>query len=366
MTPPSRKLRAVVDQLEPTAPGVVSRLAGMEADLLAYTGFPPAHRSRIWSNNPVERLNRELKRRTDVVGIFPDTASVIRLVGAILVEINDEMIAADRRYIAAASVAEIDGIQPEPQSLPTASRAQRQPTENRTVLLLLILLLHHHPGRVSASATVSEPAPTRSQLSTRARSVSVAVVPVGTRWSMPTPGVAPRRHRGEGIEVPSIDAFLGCEIAMAMDSRCDAGDRSRPHDPMPTIPRCRHTWARAKGRRQSRCGVGVGRLRPAAGCEPSKTNPPPRAADRPPSGSRPIRPDGRAAQCHTTTYSSWSCAAGSWPSGPMLTSTSIGVASPSRWNVAVITSSGTSKVTTALSWLFGWSCSSASSALYGR
>ena len=116
------QLRAVVDQLEPTAPGVASRLAGMEADLLAYTGFPPAHWSKIWSNNPIERLNRELKRRTDVVGIFPDTASVIRLVGALLVEINDEMIAADRRYIAAASVAEIDGIQPELQSLPAASR----------------------------------------------------------------------------------------------------------------------------------------------------------------------------------------------------------------------------------------------------
>ena len=116
------QLRAVVDQLAPNAPGVARRLEEMEADLLAYTAFPPAHWSKIWSNNPIERLNRELKRRTDVVGIFPDTASVIRLVGALLVEINDEMIAADRRYIAAASVAEIDGIQPELQSLPAASR----------------------------------------------------------------------------------------------------------------------------------------------------------------------------------------------------------------------------------------------------
>jgi len=81
----------------------------MEADLLAYTAFPAAHWSKIWSNNPIERLIRELKRRTDVVGIFPDTASVIRLVGALLVEINDEMIAADRRYVAAASIANITG-----------------------------------------------------------------------------------------------------------------------------------------------------------------------------------------------------------------------------------------------------------------
>ncbi len=94
----------------------------METDLLAYTGFPNAHWFKIWSNNPIERLNRELKRRTSVVSIFPDTASVIRLVGALLVEINDEIIAAERRYISAASVADIDGIEPDLQSLPAASR----------------------------------------------------------------------------------------------------------------------------------------------------------------------------------------------------------------------------------------------------
>jgi putative transposase len=101
------QLRAVVEQLRPYAPAVADRLEAMEADLLAYTAFPVAHWSKIWSNNPIERLNRELKRRTDVVGIFPDKASVIRLVGALLVEINDEMIAAERRYIAAASVADL-------------------------------------------------------------------------------------------------------------------------------------------------------------------------------------------------------------------------------------------------------------------
>jgi len=118
----STQLRAVVDQLTPTAPAVAERLQAMEADLLAYTAFPIAHWPKIWSNNPIERLNRELKRRTDVVQIFPDTASVIRLVGALLVEINDEMIAADRRYIAAASVATIDDLDTELTSLPAAPR----------------------------------------------------------------------------------------------------------------------------------------------------------------------------------------------------------------------------------------------------
>lgn len=115
------QLRAVVEQLRPYAPGVAERLEAMEADLLAYTAFPPAHWSKIWSNNPIERLNRELKRRTDVVGIFPDKASVVRLVGALLVEINDEMIAAERRYIAAASVADLTD-QPGELALPAAPR----------------------------------------------------------------------------------------------------------------------------------------------------------------------------------------------------------------------------------------------------
>src|SRR6476646_6527181 len=120
------QLRAVVDQLSPYAPAVAERLQAMEDDLLAYTAFPPAHWPKIWSNNPLERLNREIKRRTDVVGIFPDKASVIRLVGALLVEINDEMIAAERRYIAANSVAELThgtaqlALPAAPRSRPTA------------------------------------------------------------------------------------------------------------------------------------------------------------------------------------------------------------------------------------------------------
>lgn len=116
------QLRAVTDQLRPIAPTVAERLEQMEADLLAYTTFPPAHWSKIWSNNPIERLNRELKRRTDVVGIFPNPESVIRLVGALLVEINDEMIAAERRYIAAATLTPLLQKGDQLASLPAAPR----------------------------------------------------------------------------------------------------------------------------------------------------------------------------------------------------------------------------------------------------
>ena len=79
----SAQLRQVVDQVRSLAPEVAERLQAAETDLLAYTVFPPGHWPKIWSNNPIERLDRELKRRTDVVQIFPNTESVIRLVGAI-------------------------------------------------------------------------------------------------------------------------------------------------------------------------------------------------------------------------------------------------------------------------------------------
>jgi transposase-like protein len=117
------QLRLVVDQLKPVAPDVATKLDAAEDDLLAYTSFPQQHWSKIWSNNPIERLNRELKRRTDVVQIFPNTESVIRLVGALLVEVNDEMISSERRYIAAGSVATLtDREDSQLASLPAAPR----------------------------------------------------------------------------------------------------------------------------------------------------------------------------------------------------------------------------------------------------
>jgi putative transposase len=97
--------RKVADQLRPKLPKLATFLDEAETDVLAYMTFPAAHRPKLHSTNPIERLIGEIKRRTEVVGIFPNDEAITRLVGAILLEQNDEWAVQRARYMSLETIA---------------------------------------------------------------------------------------------------------------------------------------------------------------------------------------------------------------------------------------------------------------------
>ena len=102
----TEQFEVIATMLGKQLPKVEQMLREAHTDLLACAGFPVAHWKKVWSTNPLERLNKEVKRRTDVVGVFPNPAALLRLAGAVLVEAHDEwQVSAERRYLSERSTA---------------------------------------------------------------------------------------------------------------------------------------------------------------------------------------------------------------------------------------------------------------------
>lgn len=103
----SLQWRSVADQMRPKLPKLATLMDDAEPDVLAYMTFPKEHRAKLHSTNPIERLNGEIKRRTEVVGIFPNEAAITRLIGAILMEQSDEWAVQRGRYMSLETMAPV-------------------------------------------------------------------------------------------------------------------------------------------------------------------------------------------------------------------------------------------------------------------
>jgi len=118
----------VIDSLKDPFPEIAQMLIDAEPDLTAFAAFPREHWQKIWSNNPIERLNREIKRRADVVQVFPDSDSVTRLIGSVLLEQHEEWQYGERRYLSQTSLRHLtDMLQADNSTGGTGSRAALPP-----------------------------------------------------------------------------------------------------------------------------------------------------------------------------------------------------------------------------------------------
>lgn len=108
----SLQWRTVADQIRPKVPKLATIMDEAEPDVLAYMSFPKERRAKLHSTHPIERLNGEIKRRDEVVGIFPNDEAIVRLVGALLLEQNDEWAVRRARYMTLEAIAPLgnDGL----------------------------------------------------------------------------------------------------------------------------------------------------------------------------------------------------------------------------------------------------------------
>ena len=123
------QLDLVADMLTEQFPAVAELLRDAKPDVTAFADFPLAHWHKIWSTNPLERLNREVKRRSDIVGIFPNPAALLRLSACVLIEAHDEWQDSDRRYLSEESMALLNPPAPtilEPKKTPPARTPRKE------------------------------------------------------------------------------------------------------------------------------------------------------------------------------------------------------------------------------------------------
>ena len=113
------QVETVALMLEPRLPAVATMLPDSKEEITAFADFPEAHWPKVWSTNPLEQLNKEVKRRTGVVGIFPNPAALLRLATCVLIETHDEWQVAERRYLSEESMAQLTP--PAPTALSTTA-----------------------------------------------------------------------------------------------------------------------------------------------------------------------------------------------------------------------------------------------------